>query len=278
MNDFSWKLLWPPISHLKPLLLRQGSIKCSRQSREELISNVFYLDLEIKGAPKSQPPSRKLSNDINTWLAQLDPDEVGNQFDEGGFDSLPVFYFSHHGWQVRFRPIPKKKSKRGVRSKSPIGMIELEWNSVDHRTPLRNALEAKASSYGELTEPFMIAVNCLEHIDDIDIMEALFGKENWIVGIDPSNPDRAPRVDMQRVLDGFWTAKSGPEYTRISGVLLFLRYKVWDIENAEVRLYHNPWAKKPYRSVLRNLPQSILKDGRMENIDGISLFEILGSM
>ena len=47
---------------------------------------------------------------------------------------------------------------------------------MDHRTPLRDAIIDKAGYYGELTIPYVVAANALDHVDQDDIMDALFGQ------------------------------------------------------------------------------------------------------
>ena len=154
-------------------------------------------------------------------------------------------------------------------------MVGTGVRSVDHRIPLRNALEAKATAYGDLPHPFVIAVNTLEYIDDIDIMEALFGKEIWTIHFDKVPGDTVKESTMSRVPDGLWTKKSGAANTRVSAVLLFQRFKVWDLENTQLRLYHNPWAKRPYEGALKSLPQAVAQDNKMVKLEGQTLGELL---
>ena len=183
---------------------------------------------------------------------------------------------NHEGWFITVRPIPKKQSKRGIPAKSAIGMVGTGVQFMDHRTPLRKTLESKSSAYGSLAYPYVIAVNVLEHIDEIDIMEALFGKETWTVHFGEGPEESLPPPELSRIPDGLWTRYAGPRNTRVSCVLIFLRFKVWDLEGAEVRLYHNPWAKMPYSSPLTRLPQAIPEKDRMVHLAGSSLNEVIG--
>jgi hypothetical protein len=239
-------------------------------------STKFFLDVEIQGSPHTQPNARKISIGINEWLAKLDPDEIGQAFEDEGLDGIPEWSTSHDGWFIRIRPIPKKRSKREQPAKSAIGVVGTGVRFVDHRTPLRKTLESKSSAYGVLEHPYIIAVNVLEHIDDIDIMEALFGKETWTVSFGEGVENSLPPPEMSRIPDGLWTRYGGPTNTRVSAVLIFIRLKVWDLFGAKVRLYHNPWAKKPYSSALTRLPQSVPDKYRMVPIGGSSLHEIIG--
>jgi len=239
-------------------------------------STDFFLDLEISDSPKTPPNAKKISKGINKWLANLDPDEVSRIYEETGFDGVPRWEVRHEGWFIIVRPIPKKKSSRGLPSESAIGMVGTGVRSVDHRTPLRKALESKSTAYGNLKYPYVIAVNVLEHVDDIDIMEALFGKESWSIHFNKETGELLHQPEMSRIPDGFWTKYAGPRNTRVSCVLIFLRFKIWDLKGEKVRLYHNPWAKMPYSSVLTKFPQAIPKETRMYEVGGIDLQTILG--
>ena len=81
------------------------------------------------------------------------------------------------------------------------------------------------------------------------MMNALFGKEGVQFTRSGTKEIRIP--------DGVWVSKSGPRYTRISAVLLATKVMPWNISKALVRLYHNPWAQRPYASVLNCLPRAI---------------------
>ena len=171
-----------------------------------------------------------------------------------------------------FRPIAKKPEARGRRSIRPIGMWRTNWQLFDHRTPLLIALEDKARRYGQLGLPYLIAINAMETIDEIDVMETLFGRERWHIPVD------APEVEpaMSREPNGLWTNDVGPKNTGVSGVLLFKRLTPWFICHFPPRLYHNPWPAHPYTGVLTQLPQAVPDRGRMQYVDGVSLRQLLG--
>jgi hypothetical protein len=73
---------------------------------------------------------------------------------------------------------------------------------------------------------------------------------------------------MTRVPDGVWIGPNGVRYTRISAVLMVTKLTTWNIPRANLCLYHNPWAKKPYHSVLTQLHQAIPENGEVHWLDG----------
>ena len=146
---------------------------------------------------------------------------------------------------------------------------------MDHRTPLRDAILGKAGRYGDLGMPYIIAVNDLDLIDDIDIMDALFGQEQYTCFYSDENPKAPVFTQMSRIPNGAWVSPYGKRNTRVSGVLVVSRFRAWNTPRASVRLYHNPWAAMPYRSALTRLPQAIPCDGHMEMITGELVADLL---
>lgn len=236
----------------------------------------FFLWVEIEGVPTTPPPAKEIASFVNRHLAELNPDEIIRLYELGKFEEIPQWSFEHVGWKIEFRPIPKKIEARGKPGIRPIGILSTGVQLVDHRTPIREAITRKAGRYGDLDLPYVVAVNVLEGIDEIDIAEALFGREQFTVVFSPGRPDEPVDIRMSRLPNGAWTRAGGPRYTRVSAVLLATELYVHNIPRANLRLYHNPWAQRPCQSVLTRLPQAIPKDDRMEYVEGESIEAIFG--
>ena len=236
----------------------------------------FFLWLSIEGEPTTQPPTRKLATFLKASLDKLDPDAVTEIYKAGGMDALPRWQFEYEGWKIEFRPIPKKTESRGKPGVRPIGMTSYGFRCEDHRTPIRESIVDKAGRYGELDLPYIIALNAVKPVDQVDIMEALFGKEQFVVSFSQSEPVKPIQSEMSRAPDGVWTSPSGPRYTRLSGVLLVNRFTLWSLQGTHLRLFHNPWAQKPYLSALSRLPQGVPERNQMRFVDGESLNTIMG--
>jgi len=86
----------------------------------------------------------------------------------------------------------------------------------------------------------------------------------------------ASRPLFSRARDGVWTSESGSRYSRVSAVLLVTLRSPWDMAQAPIRLYHNPWASKLYTSVLTRLPQVVLEGDFFVTRKGETLGAILG--
>lgn len=106
-------------------------------------------------------------------------------------------------------------------------------------------------------------------MDRIDVMEALFGSEEFfeIQGED--------EMGMRRRPNGIWYGPEGAQNTRVSGVLVASVVPV-NIPTAPICLYHNPFAERPCTGLPWRLPQGIPGDTKMEWTEGVGLGELLG--
>jgi hypothetical protein len=244
---------------------------------DRLDSPNFFIGMELRGAPRTPPRAGPIRSFLTERLAELDPDEMTQLLESGSFGALPRWRFEHEGWKIDFFPIPKSPNSRGRPGIRPMGMRIHQMRFSDPRRAIRDAIVGKAGRYGDLGLPYVIAVNALEAgVDRTDIMEALFGKEKSMVKLTPSGPSES---EATREPDGVWTSRSGPRYTRVSAVLLASPVLPWNVPKAEICLYHNPWARRPYTSELTSLPRAIqetTRGDRMEWQDGESLGTIFG--
>jgi hypothetical protein len=237
-------------------------------SINRLDSPNFFIGMDIQGAPNTPPPAGPIRSFLSKNLADLAPDKMMRLL-ESGLDALPHWHYEYGDWKIDFYPIPKSSEARGQLGTRPIGLQFHGPQFMDSRTAIKDALCTKASRYGDLDLPYVVAVNALDWSTDFtDIMEALFGKEKYI--IDLSRP-KSSEPEMTRELDGVWTGRSGPRYTRLSATLMVIGLSPWNLPRANIRLYHNPWTNLPYNSELTLLPQAVPLNDQMKLQDGKTL-------
>lgn len=237
----------------------------------------FFIEMEISGAPKTPPSAKIIRSFLTEKLKLLDPDDVGRLWKTRGRDSVPRWHFEHNGWIIDFYPVPKSPKSRDLPGTRPVGIIaDAEVQVMDSHSAIRNTVIAKANRYGRLDLPYVIAVNALgEHVENIDIMNALFGEEQIVV-----NFGCGPQMHKEtRAHNGVWIGPSGIQYKGISAVLITHPFYPYSIPKTPIRLYHNPWARIRCTSHLTRLPQAVPEttpDGniKMPHKDGDSLAEI----
>jgi len=242
----------------------------------EIDSPVFFIGMELRGLPKNQPCAKDIRSFVQKCLATINPDEIKELEITRGQEALPRWIYEGEGWKIEFFPILKSRKERGRAGVRPFAVHLQGFSQVDPRLSIRDAIIKKASRYGDLDLPYVVAVNALSmYVERTNIMEALFGQEppfSIVDGIKDSQPEWERK---ERILDGAWTEKSRPRYKGVSAVLIAKRVTYSNVVNALVRLYHNPWASRPYNLDLSRLPQGIPQGHEMISQDGESLKSIL---
>jgi len=128
---------------------------------------------------------------------------------------------------------------------------------------LRDDLEDKASKFGRLDRPYVIAVLCQRQlVDDLDIEQALFGPEVISIPVGPDGP--IGDAHLARDPQGFWQRGERKQATRVSAVLSAIHLHAWSADVVPLRLWLNPWAaipldvELPWAAVVPDLDANLL--------------------
>jgi hypothetical protein len=106
-------------------------------------------------------------------------------------------------------------------------------------------------------------------------MDALFGQQQLTLTYALDNPSEIIDTEMTRASDGAWVSKSRPRYTRVSAALIGFRISPWGLPQSAIRLYQNPWSKKPLAREFIEISQALPESGEMKLIEGVSINKIL---
>jgi hypothetical protein len=146
---------------------------------------------------------------VERALGKLDHAEVRARFEAEGWNALPSWTFKFEGFTVRLSAIPRMPDKLGEALGRAVGisMGGARWLATS--VNIRNALERKAGRYGELSLPYVIAVNVLGEFppDMIDVWNALLGREAVSIELFQDGTQRETQI---RQPDGLWISKGGP--------------------------------------------------------------------
>ena len=231
----------------------------------------FFIEVQFIETPKGPPPIRQARCFLDLHLKTLDPDQVEDRLTRTmDYRSLPYFRFQEEGWSVDLYAMPKPVGARNDRSLRNVSGIWTGTHEIDAITPIRKAIRSKSTRYGELGLPYVIALNYVgESGSEDDVIQALFGNRYHTYIGHPS------KTVVGRRRNGCWHPRHN---TRVSGILFFRRLGGHDIADAEVRLYHNPWARHPYEGHLCEFPQMVPvpEDRSLRAVDGRSLSDVLG--
>jgi hypothetical protein len=242
---------------------------------DKIHSPNFFLKINVRGSPNTPPPGKKWSLALEKWLATLDPNELEQRMKANDFGVLPSKTLNHDGWNVTFQAIPKSPKARGKSGIRPIGMRFFGFEECKEDEYIRNAIKEKATKYGNLNIPYIIAINVLSLFsnDDLMILDALLGDE----GITSYHMPDGSFVDkLTREPNGAFLGPQGPQNTRVSGIIICSNLYIRNITKVNPVLWHNPWAAIPFKQDFWVLPQWIFNSDimRLEPIQGRNIADV----
>ncbi len=127
--------------------------------------------------------------------------------------------------------------------------------------PLRDALKKKASKYGQLSMPYVIAINSADAL--------LTGRdfEQTLFGVRPGITIAGMTDELAR---GFWGRENNPKHKRVSAVLFTTNLWPATVLMGQVYacLWINPWADRPYDGLLTELPTFRFENGDVKESPG----------
>ncbi len=181
---------------------------------------------------------------------------------------IPV-YSTVDGWQIRLTA----RSTVGHSRSNPSAFTYEGWSRTwaGPSYPLRNALEKKASRYGQLGIPFMIAINSADAmLTNRDFEESLFG-------VRPGITIAGMTDELAR---GFWGSADKPDHKRVSGVVFVTNLWPATVLMGQLCLsvWLNPWADHPYRGLLLELPTFRFENGEAKKDPGRAWHDLMGHM
>lgn len=234
----------------------------------------FFLGMHLEGAPATPLPTRELRLFLQQKLTEVDPDEAMEALNSGGLDALPQWPYAYEGWKIRFFPLPKSPKLRGVSGVRPLSMwIPSSAQMALPSAAVKGAVIKKASRYGKLDRPYIVAVNALGmFVDRLDIEQALFGSEQLVA---TRMPDGSIRTTLVRARDGVWMGVDGPTHTRVGAVLSAEALWPWTAHKTRLCVFRNPSAEKSLTQPIVRLSQAVLQNGVLDYEYGESLTSIL---
>jgi hypothetical protein len=233
----------------------------------------FWVGIALRGPLPQQPSLKRTAAEVRAWLDTLNMEAVTVAW-EGQGGRLPTKTFTGPGFTLTCDAFPKGPKARG-RLERGIGAIWHRAVRMPSEESVRNALREKATRYGRLDFPYVIAVNIVcEYHQRVDILDVLFGSR--IVRTTMTGGG-APLTVNCRASDQLWSGPGDGKNNGVSAVLAVTRLDGFTLAKAKALLVHNPWARHPYAGLLDRLPHArIGMDGKLLSLDGESLGSLLG--
>jgi hypothetical protein len=236
----------------------------------------YFLEVQYRGSAEGNIRGRLLRERIEEWLEGLNFDDISRMYQNQEYGGVPTFTWDDQGLSLTLTPIPKGPQFRGQGGARPVGaVVPMEMRMLRTHDDIRAAIEGKATKYGALDLPLVVAVNILDDFcDDVDIWNALFGEEQLVAYRQADGQWReqwGPRVP-----NGVWRGRCGARNRTVSAVSITHQLSPTNLRNRSVELIHNPWADHPLSPDALPLAQrSISPDGHIQRRDGSSAADVL---
>jgi hypothetical protein len=188
--------------------------------------------------------------------------------------------FQGHGWKLSFYFQPRSEQESWIQSDRTLK--ETPYTRADLDTfNIRKAINDKASHYGHLDHPFIIAANVRESLITPDtVFEALYGGVSHVFKVVPQEGSVLGDLEFSHFkpkYDGAFRARS-PQYTRVSSV--WIASSLFDpshVGSASMYGFENHFAKNRFHPNFPCLRTCYINDeGQLAARDGLSSQQILG--
>ena len=244
---------------------------------DRMCSPDYFLEIEVRGSPTGNIRGRVIRDRLERWLRDLDHAQISHLCEGEAFDSVPKLPWAEQGCTLTFTPIPKGPELRGQPGVRPVGVVmPAEMRQLRTHEDIRAAVEGKATKYGELNRPLVVAVNVLDDFcEDNDVWNVLFGEEGVVARLQPNGQIRE---DRDRAPNGAWRGPDGPRNRLVSAVSIAHQLSPSNLRTRSVTLIHNPWARNPLPLEAIPIPQTTISvpDGRIHRHDGRDHADIIG--
>jgi hypothetical protein len=229
------------------------------------LPNGCKLAYSVKSRGTDSPALRLLIMEIEKWA-------------ESGKDSTEPLtrIFEAGTWKIElslFCRLGETSKKRNIVASSG----EAKWVAGHHE--IRDALDEKASKYGNLNAPLIIAVaDCKGELtgadNAADLFSALFGDE--VVQFSDDGDGKIVAFDSRKA-NGFWGTVQKPKNSHVSAVILIPDPDVWKLRSKRWQpiLVKNPWAKHFLSDNALSLSRYFAKGDQFEFVDG-NIANVLG--
>jgi len=234
----------------------------------QIDSPLFFLKINkliIKSS--EQPETKNLLKEIKTWLDSLSMGNIERTIEFEGLGKLPMFKQENSKILVELTVRPKTEKTRNKPGVRPIGVYPVQVGYDDTVNLIKKSIKKKASRYGMLDKPYVVAINFLDSsgITKDDIDEAVFGS------ILISNKHEA---DFMRAKDGLIMGPKGPINKKVSA-FQFMNVHPLNLHVANNWLIKHPFAYNPIDLNYINMTHLYMNNSTLKESKGQTIKEIL---
>lgn len=248
------------------------STRAAQKRRDSAIDVIYsvrsewhMLDVYPKGMPSQPIRLKALRKSLEDWIGRL----------EKGRADAPPFVWQDAGFCVVINP--RNRNRRQTEADETSVAMEMgEGKSGILGDGIREALKKKASKYGKLPHPLVVAVNDLTFFAGLDdLWAALFGSP--CVVFRKYADGRVESLDEERRrFNGVLLDSRRPRRNGLSAVMYFEGLSAWSAGHRAGTIAHNPFARRPLPTGLFDLDEFAPCGDELVKIEGKGLGACLG--
>lgn len=215
----------------------------------------FFAMVDIDGSPQAPLPGNHWRSTVQEWVSSVVYEDVlhlATSNTSRSMELLPSLKLHDGEFSLTFTLIPKKPEARGKQNHRFLGGFSPPARWVQSWKAIQKSVRKKASRYGQIDQPFVIAVNALgEDVDD-EQRNSLYGR------------------------DGIWRSEDTTAHTRVSAVILAQHLMPWTVGSTILKVCHNPGAAHICRGPICTLPQRRIVGSEVVDDPGVEPWNVLG--
>jgi hypothetical protein len=226
-------------------------------------SPAHFLDLSVHGVPSAPVSISRMKRALQKWIAELPDDDTAK--------NVAPFVFNEHGARITIRACPRHKRDNANRA---IGVRHFPLQQVMPHHDIHAALKKKASRYGVLDHPYIVAVNALGlYQREKNVIDALLGSPIMVI---KKFADGSQSFNDERKRNGIWIDRNGARNRGLSAVLSTKQIDPWNFGSRRALLVRNPWAATELPAIALGTDELNPIDGAFHRIDGGNMASIFG--
>ena len=227
------------------------------------------LSVWVTGSLKREPRLRPITDDVCSWLNQLDSRSV--RWRDGAEKHIRVDP-KCSDLILALQAVPRTVASRVIQAWSSSG-----WSGIVGEE-VYNAVSKKADKYKGLDHPLVVAVNIPSAGAEPHEEAALFGHQTLRLRRSEDGDDLTPAgiIHTGKAL-WFDNTKRRSHYPWLSAVMMFHDLAPWTVANVSACLYLNPYEDDRAPRELRTLGYAAEADGELRRYKGSRLVrDVLG--
>jgi hypothetical protein len=235
--------------YLEALTVFSGIVEEGRNGTREawvldLINEVpnrsFFVGVDFEAVGLQRPNRQEVVRPTKEWLETLDPDAVALALEKG--EEPPELTLRFRDWEVVVEAFPVRPDARDKPDHRLVGLGPVSGGWVNDIEQVQRGLGRKFRRYGELDDPFVVAVlGMSSFLERTDVEQALYGRHALQYETEPPYA-----TTWIRRRDGLWMGSQGPCRRSVSAVISASGLQPVTAARQLPHLWLNPWAERPF--------------------------------